>query len=198
MDSPRHVRPEDIILDPAAYRPIRAERRKEILKIKEHRRVTVGPFAMFYFETFETMRHQVQEMVYTERGGEAQLAEELEAYNPLVPDGHELVATVMFEITDPERRDRALQSLVGVEKAMALVVDGEEIPGQAESQAEPDRGGPPRTGSVHFVHFRFTSEQIAAFRKDGAKVALQIMHPAYSHVAILPEATRKALALDFS
>ena len=93
----------------------RAERRKHISEIKRNRRLEVGPFATFYFEFYETMLHQVQEMLFIEKGGEAQLADELAAYNPLIPQGSELVATVMFEIDDPIRRGRVLATLGGVE-----------------------------------------------------------------------------------
>ena len=85
----------------AEYAAIRSEQRKRITEIKRHRRLEVGPFATFYFENYETMRHQVQEMLHIEKGGDAQIEDELAAYNPLIPQGKELVATVMFEIDDP-------------------------------------------------------------------------------------------------
>lgn len=198
MTTPRLVSAADIELDPATYKKVRAERRREMLKIKEHRRIPVGPFVMFYFENFETMRYQVQEMVYTERGGEAQLEEELAAYNPLIPNGSELVATVMLEITDPVRRDRELSRLVGIEQTFSLSVDGEEIAGKADTPPEPERSAGARTASVHFVHFPFTAGQIEKFRTEGARVVLRVGHPNYDHMAALPEESRKALAADFS
>ena len=89
------------------YVKVRRERRREITELKRRRRVEIGPFATFYFENFATMWQQVQEMLYIEKGGEAQIADELEAYNPLIPQGSELVATVMFEIDDPRRHHAA-------------------------------------------------------------------------------------------
>jgi hypothetical protein len=91
----------------AEYAKQRADRRKQISEIKKNRRLEVGPFATFYFESFDTMLHQVHEMLFIEKGGAEQLPDELAAYNPLIPSGRELVATVMFEIDDPLRRARA-------------------------------------------------------------------------------------------
>jgi len=105
------------ILSLDAYLPVRSERRRQISELKRLRRVEVGPCATFHFENFETMRQQVQEMLYIEKGGDKQLADELEAYNPLIPQGTELSATVMFEIDDPVRRAETLGRLGGVENS---------------------------------------------------------------------------------
>ena len=102
------------ILSPEEYAAVRAERRAAMVEQKKHRRLHVGPYATFYFENWDTMWYQIQEMLRIEKGGEAQLADELEAYNPLVPKGDELVATVMFEIDDPDQRTRMLGKLGGV------------------------------------------------------------------------------------
>jgi hypothetical protein len=120
--SPRaiHQITRDDILAPEAYAAERAERRREINEIKRFRRLEVGPYATFYFENFDTMLHQVHEMLHIEKGGDAQIVDELAAYNPLVPTGRELVATLMFEIADPERRDRELRRLTFVEKTITL------------------------------------------------------------------------------
>src|SRR6476660_6780407 len=97
------------------YAQIRRQRRRHISEIKKHRRLEVGPFANFYFESLDTLWQQIQEMLYIEKGGEAQIDDELDAYNPLIPQGSELVATVMFEIDDPARRARELTRLGSIE-----------------------------------------------------------------------------------
>src|SRR5690349_7508095 len=114
------------------YAKIRRQRRLEISEIKKRRRVEVGPFATFYFENFDTMWQQVQEMLYIEKGGEAQIEDELAAYNPLIPRGTELVATVMFEIDDPARRARELARLGDIENHAFIEVGGHRI------RSEPD------------------------------------------------------------
>ncbi|SVC74662.1 uncharacterized protein METZ01_LOCUS327516, partial [marine metagenome] len=91
------------LLSLGEYSKIRKERLKIIREIKKYRRVSIGPDATFYFESYETMLHQIQEMLYIEKGGDQQIADELMAYNPLIPNGHELIAAVMFEIADEVR-----------------------------------------------------------------------------------------------
>ena len=175
---------------------VRGERRQQLVALKKTRRLHVGPHATIHFECFETMRHQVQEMLYIEKGGDEQLAGELEAYNPLVPDGTELVATVMFEVEDEARRHRLLASLGGVEQTMALIVAGETVRGAPEADVE--RTSPQgKASSVQFLHFRFTPAQIARFRLPGTQVVFAIDHPAYQHQAVLPETMRAVLAGDF-
>src|SRR4029079_18318168 len=120
------------ILSIEEYAQIRRQRRRQISEIKKHPRLEVGPFATFYFENLDTMWQQVQEMLYIEKGGEAQIADELEAYNPLIPQGDELVATVMFEIDDPARRARELARLGGIEDQAFIEVAGERIRGEPD------------------------------------------------------------------
>jgi hypothetical protein len=175
MTARREITRDDVELDLAAYRAVRAERRREIWALKENRRVPVGPFATFMFESFETMRHQVQEMLYIENGGEDQIPGELEAYNPLVPDGSELVATVMFEIEDPQRRARELERLTHVEDTIRIELDGEAIAARPARDLERTKESG-KTSSIHFLHFPFTREQIAKFRTPGARVVLTINH----------------------
>ena len=114
------------ILSAEDYARIRDEKRREVRAIKANRRVAVGPYATFYFENYDTMWLQVQEMLRIEKGGAAQLADELEAYNPMIPKGNELTATVMFEIENPERRQQVLSRLGGVEDMMELRCGGED------------------------------------------------------------------------
>jgi hypothetical protein len=185
------------ILPIERYARERLEHRRRISELKRRRRVEVGPFSTFYFESFDTMWHQVHEMLYIERGGEAQIKDEIEAYNPLIPQGDELIATVMFEIDDPGQRERALARLGGVEAHMFLELAGERIPGLPDSTREntsPDG----KASAVQFVRFAFTAAQKAALRKPGAQVVVGIDHADYGHMATMPEPVRAALAEDLS
>jgi len=185
------------IMPLADYVKERAERRKRMAATKRSRRVEVGPFATFYFENHATMWHQVHEMLYIEKGGEAQIEDELRAYNPLIPQGNELVATVMFEIDDETRRKTALQRLGGIEDHMVLSVGGEQIRGVPEGERENTRGDDNKASSVQFVRFRFTAAQIKRFRSEGVQMLLGFDHPNYGHLAVMPEAVRGALITDF-
>ena len=104
------------LMDLPSYVAVRKAKRIEMSAIKKDRRVEVGPYATFYFESYATMLYQVHEMLAIEKGGDAQIPDELEAYNPLIPQGSELVATIMFEIDDPLRRATVLGGLGGVEE----------------------------------------------------------------------------------
>ncbi|HEY8124674.1 MAG TPA: DUF3501 family protein [Methylocystis sp.] len=193
----RHQLTRADILPWGEYAKERAEHRKRITALKRHRRVEVGPYVTFYFENFDTMWLQVQEMLHIEKGGEAQIADELAAYNPLIPKGKELVATFMIEIDDALRRARVLAQLGGVEETAAIEVGGERVVGKAE-QDQDRTTAEGKASSVQFVHFPFTEAQIAAFREPNARVILGLSHPNYSHMAVLSEATRAALAGDFA
>lgn len=190
----RQLTREDI-LPVAEYAARRGEERRHITEIKRHRRVEIGPFATFFFESFETMRHQVQEMLHIEKGGDAQLADELAAYNPLIPQGNELVATVMFEIDDPARRAKALSRLGGIENRVFLEVGGERVRGEPDPTRE-NTSSEGKASSVQFLRFPLTTDQIARFRAPAAQVIAGFDHPNYSHMAILPEPVRAALAKD--
>lgn len=187
----------DEILSLEAYEAVRAERRRDVAALKRNRRVHVGPDVTFYFENYDTMLHQIHEMLRIEKGGEEQIVDELRAYNPLVPNGRSLVATMMIEVEDPQRRDRLLSALGNVEKTVSLEMDGLRIVAEAEGDEERTREDG-KTSSVHFLIFRFTEAAIAAFRSPGARVVLSIRHPSYDHMAALPEAVRAALAGDFA
>ena len=185
----------DDIVPFADYAAIRRDERKRIAEIKQQRRLEVGPFATFYFENYDTMWHQVQEMLHIEKGGEAQLEDELAAYNPLIPQGRELVATVMFEIDDPARRAVALSRLGGIEDHVFLDVAGERIRGEPDPARE-NTTPEGKASSVQFMRFPFTSAQIARFKAPGAQIVAGFDHPAYGHMAMLPEPVRAALAED--
>ncbi len=174
----------------------RAEHRRNLMPVKRRRRVGVGPWATFYFESYETMWFQVHEMLWIEGGGDTQIPGELAAYNPLIPKGRELVATLMFEIEDPGERVRLLTNLVGVEKTIFLTMAGQRILGLVEEevgQARSDR----KVSAVQFVHFPFTDDQVTSFLNGSESVTLQIDHPAYSHGSELGKDVRNELALDF-
>lgn len=178
------------------YSAVRRERRREITELKRRRRLEVGPFATFHFENFQTMWQQVQEMLYIEKGGEAQIADELDAYNPLIPQGNELVATIMFEIDDPLRRATVLARLGGIENSAFVEIAGERIRGTADPTREntsPDG----KASSVQFVRFEFSPAQVAQFRATGARVLVGFDHPNYGHMATMPEPVRAALTEDF-
>jgi len=185
------------ILPMADYARERGSLRADIVALKRRRRVEVGPFATFHFENYRTMWHQVHEMLFVEKGGEAQIGDELEAYNPLIPQGRELVATVMLEIPDPEQRARTLAKLGGIEQRMFLMVGTERIAARAETDVERTKADG-KTSSVHFVHFDFTPAQIAAFRDPAMPVVVGIDHPEYGHMATMPRDARAALAEDFA
>lgn len=185
------------ILPAAEYAKSRADWRRKVGAKKRNRRVEVGPHITFYFECWESMWLQVQEMVYIEKGGAEQIPGELEAYNPLIPNGRELTATFMIEIDDPLRRRRILGGLGGIEETAFLRVSGETIKGAAE--ADQDRTtAEGKASSVQFVHFLFTPAQIEAFRRPGAEVVLGFSHPNYGHMTLIPDAVRMELAGDFA
>jgi hypothetical protein len=196
MTQPRAITRADLI-DIDEYARNRREHKKRIGAIKRNRRVEVGPFATFYFENFDTMWHQIHEMLHIERGGEAQIADELDAYNPLIPQGDELIATVMFEIDDPLRRANVLRQLGGVERKMYVSVGGERVIGEPDPTRE-NTSEDGKASAVQFMRFRFTPAQIAKFREDNTQILVGIDHPHYGHIAVMPEAVRAALAGDFS
>ncbi len=181
----------------AEYAKQRADRRKQISEIKKNRRLEVGPFATFYFESFDTMLHQVHEMLFIEKGGAEQLPDELAAYNPLIPSGRELVATVMFEIDDPLRRARVLGMLGGVEHKSFIRVGGDIVRGVPEDDQERSRDDG-KASSVQFIRFPFTAAQVAAFKSGTGDVVVGFDHANYGHMAVMSPAVRQALSADFA
>ena len=188
------IQKEDIMpLD--TYIKNRKEIRKNIVNFKKDRRIALGPYATFYFESYETMLAQVQEMLYIEKGGEEQLKDELEAYNPLIPNGKELTATLMFEIDNPISRAAFLGKAGGIENKVFMKVDGVEV--KAVPEDDVDRtSSEGKASSVQFIHFKFNDEQISKF-KDTSKIEIGIEHKEYSHTTKLTENTIKSLSADF-
>jgi len=195
MSMARKIAASDI-LPYEDYARRRKDLRREIVALKRRRRLEIGPVATLHFESFVTMRMQIQEMLHIERGGAEQLPGELEAYNPLVPDGSELVATVLFEIDDPARRAAFLAKLGGVEETAYLEIEGHKVRGRAET--DQDRStAEGKASSVQFIHFPFSAGEVALFRKPGARVVVGFDHAAYPHMTMMPEDVRAALAGDF-
>ncbi len=179
----------------AEYGKIRAVKRKELAARKKNRRVDVGPHVTFYFENYDTMWSQVHEMLYIEKGGEEQAKEELKAYNPLVPNGRELVATFMVEIDDPERRKRVLGQLGGVEETAFLMIGGERV--AARPEEDQDRTtAEGKASSVQFVHFPLSDAQARSLKAEGTQVIVGLGHEHYNHMAVVSERVRAELAGD--
>ena len=192
----REIQKEDIIpLD--VYTEKRRELRKNIVDYKKNRRVALGPYATFYFESYETMLAQVQEMLYIEKGGDEQLQDELTAYNPLIPNGKELTATLMFEIDNPISRAAFLGKVGGIEETVFMRINGEKI--KAVPEEDVDRTSTEgKASSVQFIHFNFTDDQIEKFKSNSSEIELGIDHKEYSHSTKLSKENIASLSADFS
>ena len=179
------------------YTRQRKELRKNIVEFKKNRRVSLGPYATFYFESFETMLAQVQEMLYIEKGGDEQLQDELSAYNPLIPNGKELTATLMFEIDNPISRAAFLGKVGGIEETVYMKVNGEII--KAVPEEDVDRTSTEgKASSVQFIHFHFNDGQIEKFQSNSSEIELGIDHKEYSHSTKLSKENISSLSADFS
>ena len=190
----RKITPADILSD-RDYAARRRQLRNEAIALKKPRRVEVGPFATFYFENYQTMWLQVMEMLRIEKGGADQVAGELEAYNPLIPQGDELIATLMLEIEDAERRHATLLTLGGIEETVFMEIGDLRIaatPTEYDDRTTADG----KTSSVHWLRFKLTPELAVRFRDR--RVVLGIAHRNYGHMAVLSEETRAALAKDLT
>ena len=170
--------------------------RKEIVNYKKNRRISLGPYANFYFESYETMKAQIQEMLYIEKGGDEQLKDELAAYNPLIPNGKELVATLMFEIDNPTSRLNFLNKVGGIEGKVFIKIGKDKIIAIPEKDLDrtSDEG---KASSVQFIHFNFSEEQIKNFNDINNEIIIGIDHKLYNHMSKISEETRKALSKDF-
>ena len=187
---------KDDILPLEAFAKIRAQKRQETIDIKKNRRVPLGPEATLFFENYDTLWWQVQEMLYIEKGGDAQLDDELLSYNPLLPQGQGLVATFMIEIDDPIRRAEVLGMLGGVEHHICLRFAGHTL--QATPEHDPNRTTDSgKTSAIHFLHWEFTTDQIADFSKLHQDIIVEITHPHFMVKALIPENVRNALQRDF-
>jgi len=192
----REIQKQDIMsLD--VYIKNRKELRKNIVSFKKDRRIALGPYATFYFESYETMLAQVQEMLYIEKGGDEQLKDELEAYNPLIPNGKELTATLMFEIDNPVSRSAFLSKVGGIEEKVFIKIDGEiskAVPEQDVDRTSADG----KASSVQFIHFKLTDKQIQKFKSKNIDIELGIDHKEYSHTTKLSLENINSLSADFN
>jgi hypothetical protein len=185
------------ILPMSEYGAIRKEQRSKISAVKKARRIEVGPYSTFYFENYDTMWHQIHEMLFVEKGGEDQIQDELDAYNPLIPQGDELIATLMFEVPDPDRRVAVLHMVGGIEDHMVLMIGDETVRGEPDAERE-NTNEHGKASSVQFVRFPLTAAQKKAFKSPATIVMLGFDHPRYGHLAALPPAIREALAQDLT
>ena len=195
-EAQRKITPEDL-LPTVQYDLRRKALKQQLIPIKRQRRIEVGPFATFYFENYATMWLQVQEMLRIEKGGAEQIPGELDAYNPLIPQGSELIATLMLEIEDANRRNAVLLTLGGIEENVFLEIGNDTIhatPTEYDDRTTADG----KTSSVHWLRFEFTPEQKQRFKGSSERVVLGISHPHYGHMAVLSAETRAALAKDFA
>ena len=183
--------PEDI------YTKNRRQIRKDLVEFKKNRRIALGPYATFYFESFETMLAQVQEMLHIEKGGDEQLKDELIAYNPLVPNGKELTATLMFEIDNPVSRSTFLGKVGRIEEKIFMEIDNEVV--KATPEKDVDRtSADGKASSVQFIHFKLSNDQIIKFKSNNSTIEIGIYHKEYSHKTKLTEENIKSLLLDFN
>jgi hypothetical protein len=192
----KKVEKEDLIPDDI-YSENRKQIRKDLVEFKKNRRIALGPYATFYFESFETMVAQVQEMLHIEKGGDEQLKDELIAYNPLVPNGKELVATLMFEIDNPLSRGAFLGKVGGIEETIFMKINNEEV--KALPETDVDRTSTEgKASSVQFIHFKFNEDQINKFKSTDVSIELGINHKEYAHTTKLTEDNIKSLSADFN
>ena len=192
----KEIQKEDI-MPLNIYTKQRRELRKNILEFKKHRRISLGPYATFYFESYETMLAQVHEMLYIEKGGDEQLKDELIAYNPLIPNGKELIATLMFEIDNPISRATFLGKVGGIEEKVFMKIDGDVV--KAVPEEDVDRtSSEGKASSVQFIHFKFDEQQIEKFKSGLKEIEIGIDHHEYSHTTKLSDLTVKSLSADFN
>ena len=188
---------EDDVINIDKYINERPKIKKEISEIKKFRRIPVGPYATFYFECYDTMIYQVQEMLYIERGGIEQMKDELKAYNPLVPKGKELVATLMFEIDNEFKRKEFLTSVGGIEEETFIQIGEYKIMSRPEQDTDrTSEDG--KASSVHYLHFDFTEDLIKEFVKEGSTILLGFSHKNYKHFSELSPEVKSELKKDFN
>ena len=191
----RQIEKQDL-LPSDVYAKSRKQIRKDLVEFKKDRRIALGPYATFYFESFETMVAQVQEMLHIEKGGDEQLKDELIAYNPLVPNGKELTATLMFEIDNPVSRSAFLGKVGGIEEKIFIKINDEVV--KAVPEEDVDRtSAEGKASSVQFIHFKLNDDQISKFKSDSATIELGIDHKEYTHTTRLAENSVKSLCADF-
>ena len=194
MSATHHLTRQDLwsLEDYAAKRP---EYRKQVMEHKIHRQVALGPNATLYFEDRLTIKYQIQEMLRIEKVFEAAgIEEELEAYNPLIPDGSNWKATFMIEYEDPEIRAAQLAKMIGIEDLVWVQVDGfDKVWSIANEDLE--RSNDEKTSSVHFMRFELNADMVAAL-KSGSALSMGAEHSVYTYNLQLPDETRASLIND--
>ena len=191
----RTITPADI-LPVDQYELIRADKKQEALARKQLTRISVGPHATVLFENWDSMWLQIHEMLRIEKGGDEQLADELAAYDPMVPKGAELTCTLLFEIGDPVRRDAFLRTIGGVENHIAIQLGDFVIRARPEGDTERTRASDNKASAVHFLHFDFPAPAIAAWKSGEGSAMLLIDHPNYGHAALIGPDSRAFLAME--
>jgi hypothetical protein len=188
---------ETDLLSLERYSRERPEFRARVMAHKKNRKLNVGPNTMWLFEDRLTVQYQVQEMLRTERIFEAEgIAEELAAYNPLIPDGRNWKATLLIEYADPEIRRVQLEKLRGIEDRCWVQVAGtRRLFAIADEDLE--RENDVKTSAVHFLRFELDEPMVAALR-GGAALAVGVDHPNYQHEMTVPENARAALLADLA
>ncbi len=185
------------ILTKKKYASLRKNKRQEIMAVKKKRRVFVGPYITFYFENKKTILHQINEMVFIEDGGLNQIREELNAYGSLVPNGSELVITLMIEIDNPVKREISLRELGGIENKTFIKMNDLIINGIAERDLNRTKEDG-KSSSVHFIHFPFDKNLFIKFIDKKNRVHVGVDHVNYSHFCKLTNEVRIELRNDFS
>lgn len=185
------------ILSRDEYKIKRKSLREKMVSRKKNRRVDIGPYVTLYFENKDTIIHQINEMVYIEDGGEEQINDEILAYKSLVPNGRELVATVMIEIDSPLKRADFLAKMGGFEEQIYIKIHDTIIKGKAELDGDRTTADG-KASSVQFVHFEFDDKEIEFVKNNIEKVSITIDHKNYRHSSMLNNGTVKELIEDFA
>ncbi|MDA9654864.1 DUF3501 family protein [Pelagibacteraceae bacterium] len=185
------------ILNRDEYKSQRKSLREKMVLRKKNRRLDIGPYITIYFENRDTILHQINEMVYIENGGDEQIKDEISAYKSLIPNGKELVATLMVEIDSPKKRADFLGKMGGFEENLDIIVNNKVIKGNPESDVERTTAEG-KASSVQFVHFEFDEESINEFKATNKDVAITINHNDYKHSTIMNQETKDELSKDFS
>ncbi|SIN87151.1 Protein of unknown function [Parasphingorhabdus marina DSM 22363] len=195
MPRDEHVITSDDIISLSDYELIRKEKRQESILRKKFRRLAIGPHATIQFESWDSMWLQIQEMLRIEKGGDEQLVDELAAYNPMIPNGSEFTATLMFEIDEEERRTAFLKGLGGVDKHIHLIIGDQKVTAEPEQDIDRTRSDG-KASAVQFLHFELTEEQVSAWKSGEGQVMVQIDHPNYGHAAIISDECRRDMSRD--
>jgi hypothetical protein len=179
------------------YAEVRGEFRARVMAHKKDRQVAIGAHATLYFEDRLTMHYQIQEMLRVERIFESEgIQDELDAYNPLIPDGSNWKATFMIEYEDVDERREALARLKGIEDLVWVQVEGLDK-AFAIADEDMEREDETKTSSVHFLRFELTAPMVAAV-KSGANITMGSDHPEYAYQVRVSPATRDSLAADLA